>query len=192
MTIKRVSGPSVDPVSLSEAKLHLRVDGADEDSLITGLIGAAVALVDGEGDLGRAMVTQTWAQWVQQAPGVVRLMMGPFQSLTSVEYYDSDNVLQTATLTDFEVRLSGDFVTVRPKSGFSWPQAYAREDAIKLTYVAGFGDSATDVPQTIRQAILLMVGHWYENRMAVSEVSLREVPMAFNSLIGVERVGWYG
>lgn len=192
MTTLRVSGPSVTPVSVSEAKLHLRVDNTVEDTLIEGLIGAAVAHLDGLGVLGRAIITQSWATWVGNAPGCVRLPVGPFQSLTSVEYYDTDNAFQTATLSDYETRLDGDFVIVQPKSGFSWPGAYSRQDAIKITYVAGYGDAGTDVPQSIRQAILLLVGHWYENRMAVSEAKMSEVPLAVDALIGIERVGWYG
>ncbi len=192
MTTLRTTSPAVEPVTVSEAKAHLRVDASDEDTLIEGLIAAAVAHLDGMGVLGRAMITQSWATWVCNSPGVVTLPVGPFQSLTSVEYYDTNNTLQTATLSDYETRLSGDFVTVRPKSGFSWPGAYSRDDAIKITYVAGFGDAAADVPQSIRQAILLLIGHWYENRMAVSEASLKEVPKAVDALIGIERVGWYG
>lgn len=192
MTTLRTIAPATAPVSLSEAKLHLRVDGSDEDSLITGLIDAATAHFDGQGVLGRAMVTQSWAQWVDQTPGWVRLTVGPFQSLTSVEYYDADNALQTATLADFEVRLDGDFVIVKPKKDYVWPNAYIRQDAIKITYVAGFGDAATDVPQSIRQAILLTIGHWYENREAVVEGNYKSLPMAVEALIGVERAGWYG
>jgi len=192
VTTMRATAPATAPISLSEAKLHLRVDGSHEDSLITGLIEAATAHFDGQGVLGRAMVTQSWVQWVDQNPGWVRLTVGPFQSLTSVEYYDADNALQTATLTDFEVRLDGDFVIVKPKKDHVWPPAYIRQDAIKITYVAGFGDAATDVPQSIRQAILLTVGHWYEHRIAVDKGAYKELPLAVDALIGAERVGWYG
>ena len=192
MTTARVTGPATLVVSLPEAKAHLRVDGSDEDSLITGLIRAAVAHFDGQGVLGRAMITQSWSQWFKQSPGVVRLRIGPFQSLTSVEFYDGDNALQTAMLSDYEIRLDGDFVNVRPKDGFSWPESYVRDDAIKITYVAGFGDTAADVPQSIRHAILMTVAHWYEHREAVAEGSFSELPMAVSALLSVERVGWYG
>lgn len=192
MTTVRVTAPASEPITLAEAKAHLRVDASDEDTLISSLISAAVSHLDATGSLGRAMITQTWAEWVSASPGYVRLPIGPFQSLTSVEYYDSDNAIQTATLSDFETWLDGDFVRVKPKEGSLWPTAFSRPDAIKITYVAGFGDDATDVPQGIRQAILLLVGHWYENRMAVSEARLTEVPIAVEALIGNERVGWYG
>lgn len=192
MTTQRTEAPAVAPVSLDDAKMHLRVDHSHEDSLIVALIDAASAHIDGQGVLGRALITQTWATWVGSAPGVVTLPVGPFQSLTSIDYYDSDNALQSGTLSDFETRLAGDFVTVQPKSGASWPTAYSRADAIKITYVVGFGDTGDDVPQSIRQAMLLLIGHWYENRMAVSEANLKEVPLAVDALLGIERVGWYG
>lgn len=192
MTTARVSAPLVTPVSLAEAKAHLRVDASDEDSLISSLIQAAVSHLDANGVLGRAMVTQSWAEWVGNAPGSVRLTVGPFQSLTSVEYYDSDNAFQTATVSNFETWLDGDFALVKPKSGQSWPNTYSRPDAIKITYVAGFGDAGSDVPQGIRQAILLLVGHWYENRIAATDVRIQEIPLAVDALIGAERVGWYG
>ena len=192
MTLLRVSPPAALPLSLAEAKAHLRITHSSEDDLIDGLIAAAVAYVDGTGLLGRAMITQDWAQWVNQAPGWVRLEIGPFQSLVSVQYYDTDNVLQTATLSDFETRLAGDFVICKPKEDFEWPNAETRQDAIKITYRAGFGDAAGDVPQTVRHAMLLMIAHWYENREASSEKSMAKLPMGVDALLGVERVVWYG
>ena len=190
--IERTTAPATALITTAEAKAHLRVDGTDEDTLIDGLVAAVTAHLDGLGVLGRAMVTQSWAQWECQAPGWVRLLVGPFQSLTSVEYYDTDNALQTATLSDFETRLDGDFVIVKPKENYSWPNAYTRADAIKITYVAGFGDAASDVPASIRHAALMLLAHWYENREAVSEGKPVPVPMAVDALLGVERVGWYG
>lgn len=192
MTTKRTTPPAIAPVSLDEAKIQCEIEHDDRNALIESFILAAVAHLDGQGVLGRAMITQSWSQWVSQAPGWVRLTVGPFQSLTSVEYYDADNALQTATITDFEIRLDGDFVLIKPKEDHVWPLAYIRQDAIKITYVAGFGDAATDVPENIRLAIRLLVGHFYENREAVSEANLKEVPLAVEALIATERVSWYG
>lgn len=192
MRTQRTQGPSVDPITLAEAKAHLRVDSTDEDALISALIAAAVAHFDGTGVLGRAMITQTWEQSFQYTRTWERLVVGPFQSLVSVEYYDAGNVLQTATLEDFETRVDGDHVLIGPKVNAAWPSIYSRPDAVTVTYVAGYGDAADDVPASVRQAILLTVAHWYENREAVSELPLKPVPMAVDALIGVERVGWYG
>lgn len=192
MTLALASAPAVTPISVAEAKAHLRIDHAEDDALISSLIDAAVSYIDATGVLGRGMVTQDWAQWVSQAPGWVRLRLGPFQSLVSVEYYDTDGALQTATLADYETRLDGDFVICKPKTGNTWPAAQTRGDAIKITYRIGYGDAATDVPQNIRHALLMTVAHLYEQRLLYVDVQLREVPLAVEALIGVERVGWYG
>lgn len=192
MTLRRVTAPGVSPVSIQEAKLHLRVDGDAEDDLIYALIDAATDHFDGEGALGRAMITQTWAQYFGQNPYRPRLKMTPFQSLTSVEYYDADNALQTDTLSNYETWVDGDYVICKPKEAFDWPDAFDRPDAIKVTYTAGYSDAATGVPQPIRQAILLTVGHWYESRVSVSEVAMKEVPMTADALISNYKIGWYG
>lgn len=210
MTIERVTAPAAEPVTLAEAKAHLRVDHSHEDTLITGLLSAAVAHFDGLGVLGRAIISQDWAQWFQLHSDWVRLDMGQFQELVSVEYYNTNNVLVVAPIDDFEIRKDGDFVVIGPArrnstayydadevrveaaSDAVWPTAYNRPDAFKVTYTAGYGDTADDVPASIRHAILLTVGHWYEHRMAVSEDSFKELPMTVDALIGIERVGWYG
>jgi uncharacterized phiE125 gp8 family phage protein len=187
----RVTAPATLPINLAEAKAHLRVTSSGEDAYITSLIGAAVAFVDGTGELGRAMITQTWAQWVPQNPVRVRLLMGPFIALTAVQYYDAAGALQSANAADFDAHLSGDFVIVEPKDNAEWPVADDRIDAIKITYTAGFG-AAADVPAGVRHALLMLIAHWYENRAAASEAAVREIPVAVAALIGNERVGWYG
>lgn len=190
--IKRTVAPAVLPVSLAEMRDHLRVTSVDEDAYIERLIAAAVSHVDGDGDLGRAMITQTWAQWAPQSPGDVRLLMGPFQSLAAVEYYNASGSLLAADVADFETRLYGDFVICRPKENREWPTADDRPDAIKISYVAGFGDTSASVPEGIRHAIMLLASHWYDNRGVVSSDAVNDLPMAYNALISNERVGWYG
>lgn len=192
MTLERTSPPAVAPVTPDEAKEQMLVSHSDDDAYITSLIAAAVAYVDGTGLLGRAMITQSWAQWVSQSPGWVRLKMGPFQELTSIEYYDAAGTLQTASTGDFEIRKAGDYVVLKPEDGKAWPNAQMRADAIKITYVAGYGDSADDVPASLRAAIKMLVAHWYLNREAVSAQAMENIPLGFDDLIGTERVGWYG
>lgn len=185
-----ISAPSVEPVSLAEAKEHAEVEHSDHDALLQRLVSAAVAYVDASGVLGRAMISQTWAQTGYGWRDRVELTMTPVQSLSAVKYFDVYNVEQTATLSDF--RLLGTALNSYVEPVGSWPQAFDRPDALKLEYVAGYGDAASDVPQTLRNAILMLVGHWYENREAYSEMAPKRVPMGFDALIGVERGSWYG
>lgn len=190
--LERVSAPAVDVVSLADFKAHARIDGSADDATAGAMVAAAIARVDGEGVLGRALVTQTWAQWSPGDVSHLPLEMGPFQSLTSVEYYDFDGFLQTATLADFRVERRGWHRVLTPVPGKSWPAMQTRDDALKVTYVAGFGDASADVPQDIRQAILMLAAHFYEHREAVADAKMSAVPIGVDDLLGAHRVGWYG
>lgn len=175
---------TVKPLTVDEAKAHLRIDHDDEDAMVGALIDAAVSHVDGyTGILGRALLTQTWRQDFGQFGDRMRLRVGDVISITSVTYYDQDNAQQTlastvyTTLTD-EI---GAFLTRKPDQ--DWPSVYDRPDAVRVTWSAGYGAAAVNVPMAIRQALLLLIGHWYENREAVSATSMSEMPMAVMSLL---------
>jgi uncharacterized phiE125 gp8 family phage protein len=186
--LRLVTAPAVTPIDLAEAKAHCRVYYNDDDSYLTTLIAAAVGLVDAQGMLGRCMINQTWAEYFPNAPGEVRLSMTPFASLTSVKFLDDAGVYQTATLANFETYRSGEFVYLRPKEGSEWPEADIRKDAYEITYVAGFGATATSVPAGLRHAIKMIVGYWYANRASGGD----ELPLPAKVLIEQERVSWYG
>lgn len=190
--LRRVTAPAVTPIALDDVRAQLRIDGTDDDAYLTALIERAVSHVDAQGSLGRAMITQTWAQWVPQQTGYVRILMGPFQTLDAIHYYDEAGVLQAADVNDFDVMLYNDFVQIRPKDSAEWPTTDDRFDAIRITHTIGFGDAAADVPAGIRHALLMLVAHWYENRVAVSDASMFVTPMAVDALLENERVSWYG
>jgi uncharacterized phiE125 gp8 family phage protein len=174
----RTSAPAETPVSLTEAKAQLGVTGSGSDTLITALIAAATERLDGwAGVLGRALVTQTWAQTFPRFPAceVIGLALAPVQSVTSIAYYDADNAAQTLsasvyTLLDDEI---GPFVTLQADQ--SWPGTYAREDAVTVTYVAGYGAAAA-VPAPIRQAIILMVRELHQFSLQDSRLVREQVP----------------
>lgn len=177
------TAPAAVPVSLADLKEHLRVDGTYEDALIDGYAAAAVACLDDE--IGRAIITQSWDEAFQNPSRDVYLSKLPVQSLTSVTYFDADNVEQTATLSDFTLYTSDEWAFVRSDN---WPQTYDRPDAITVRYVAG-----TDQPdERVVQAVKLIVGHWYEHRMDASEAKLTEIPRAASHLVNLMRGGWYG
>jgi len=191
-SLVRVTAPSASPISLAEAKAQMRVEGTDDDTIIQRLIDAAVAFVDVQGALGFAMITQTWGQWLSPNPGTVQLSLGPVQSVSAVKYYDVDGVLQTATLSDFNVFGTPNRITVSPKAGKAWPVTQTRDDAIKIEYVIGYGATSASVPQTVRHALMMLVAHWYENRETSSEKQMVDLPYGFAEMIGIERNQWYG
>lgn len=189
MLLTRESAPASLPFDLEDLKAQLRIVDDAEDGYLDQIAAAAVAYMDGRGALGRAMITQSWAQWAHN-PGAVRVAITPFQSLTSVEYYDNAGSLQSATVGDFEAIGAGDKVWIRPKDGATWPNSEDREDAIKITYVAGYGDAASDVPETIRHALSLLVTHWFERREIMDRG--QELPYGVQALLDTERQHWYG
>ena len=188
-----VDAPAVTPITLAEVKTQLRVEHSDDDVMIHRLIAVAVAYTDVRGALGQAMITQKWAQWMGPNPQQkVALVLGPVQSVTAIKYYDVDGALQTDTLTNYQT-FGTDFTsTVGPKDGFSWPATQNRSDAIRIEYEIGFGDAIADVPQSIRHALMLLVGHWYDNREQSQTDKLQDIPYGFEELLNISRVSWYG
>lgn len=191
LTLKRTSDPASEPVSLGEAKNHLRVDISDDDDLITALITAAREYV--EEASRRALITQTWRLSLPQFPAAVEIELPrpPLQSVTSVTYTDSDGSSSTFASSKYSVDTDSEPGRVRLVYGEDWPSdTLAETNPVQITYVAGYGDGSSDVPQRWRQAILLTVGHWYENREAVATGGgiPKELPLAVERLINMDRV----
>lgn len=191
-SLVQVTGPAVTPISLAEAKAQMRVENSDDDAIIQRLIASAVAFVDAQGALGKAMITQTWGQWLSPNPGTVYLSLGPVQSVSAIKYYDVDGALQTATLADFNVFGTPNRISVSPKSGKAWPVTQTRDDAIKIEYIIGYGSSSTSVPETVRHALMMLVAHWYDMRETATEKQMYDLPYGFSEMIGIERNQWYG
>lgn len=181
----RTAAPGSTPVSVAEAKEHLRVDIGDDDNLITAYIAAAVDHLDGwSGILGRALVTQSWRQDFARF-GCLRLPLGPVASITEIKYFDGDNAEQTladSVYTHHSDAL-GTYVALKPDH--AWPPTYSRPDAVSVTYVAG--SAPADVPGAIKVAIFLMVGNWYANREATTEAAMAELPVGAYALVSPYR-----
>lgn len=158
----RTVAPINMPVSLAEAKAHLRLDHDDQDDLISAQIRAATAWLDGwSGILGRALITQTWRQEFGRFADHLPLPLAPVTAIDSVSYFDAGNVQQTLDtgVYDLFADARGAYVTLRP--GQSWPATFRRTDAVSVTFTAGYG-AAADVPEPICQAILLIVQRLFD------------------------------
>lgn len=183
----RTVAPNVPLVTTAEAKLRCRIDGSDEDNLIDSLISAATAHLDGySGILGRALLAQTWQQDFCDFDDPLRLPVGDYLSGLVVTYYDSANDQQTLSSDVYSILsdVRGPFIALNYNQ--AWPSVYTREDAVRVTWVAGYGTTAADVPAPIKQAILLLVGHWYANREAVTVgagITTAELPIAVKALV---------
>ena len=192
-TLELLDPPATTPITLAEVKDQLRVEADDDDAILTRLIDVAVAYTDVKGALGQAMITQKWGQWVNSTPPqTVSLLLGPTTGVTAVKYYDADGNLQTDTLSNYQVTGTEFATVVGPKTGFSWPVTQDRADAIRIEYEIGYGEATTDVPQTIRHALMLLVGHWYDSRENTQMDELSNIPFGFEHLLNIHRNCWYG
>jgi len=192
MGLRLVTPPAEEPVSLTEAKAHLRVDGSDDDDLITGLVKAARAYI--EEHCRRALVTQTWDLELDAWPSgrVIYIPRPRLQSVMSISYTDANGVTAEVSAGDYIVDSASEPGRVVLRSSANWPVAELQAAAgVVVRFVAGYG-AAGDVPQPIKQAMLLLTGHWYENRetIVVGTVQAR-LEFTVAALVGPYRVWWY-
>lgn len=164
MTLVLTAGAALEPVTLADAKAHLRVTETSEAALIASLIITSRLHV--EQALGLALMTQSWSWLLDAWPdaNVLRLPMRPVQSIAAVRTYAEDG--SAAALAPQSYLLDGAGAPARLvlRRGRAWPAPGRSAQGIEIAFVAGFGDAADDVPAPIRQAILLLVAHWYEHR----------------------------
>jgi uncharacterized phiE125 gp8 family phage protein len=182
----------VEPVSVTEAKLHCRVDITEDDALIGSLIMAARQYA--EEIAGRAFISQTWDYILDQFPGCDRIVLPrpPLISISSVKYtlYES-GATSTFSASSYFADTYAEPGAVILKPGYDWPgDALYPANGVQVRYVAGYGSAGANVPQPIRQAILLMVGAYYENREAfmVTGAVPKELPMGVEALLWPYRI----
>lgn len=186
-----VTPPAEPVVSLAEIKRHVRAtEFDDDDDYLQALVVAATGLVDGpHGWLGRALVSQTWTYTFDKFPCERRvyLPLAPAISVEAIEYTDtSGNYVQLGAFETLGLN-SSERAYFIPNYGQPWPATQDIFDAVVVTFVAGYGNAAS-VPKGIKQAIMLMVGHWYENREDVGDSKLAPMPMASEALLMPYRV----
>lgn len=187
MYLERTTAPAATPVTLAEAKAHVRYAASDSDDLITALIQAATTHLEGRnGILGRALITQTWEWRVDYFPACLEVPLPPLQSVTSVKYLDDNGVEQTLDPSAYVVEAHHRNGRIRPVYNTIWPTTRPESGAVRIVFVAGYGDAAA-VPQPIKHAILLLVGHWWFNREAVGD-PMTPVPLAVEALTNPFRI----
>jgi uncharacterized phiE125 gp8 family phage protein len=188
VALKRTVEPTEEPVSLDEAKSQCRVDTSDDDTFITGLIVAARQYV--EGASRRAFITQTWRLSLDEWPGddEIELPKPPLVSVTSVIYKDTVGAQTTLSSSLYIVDTDSEPGRVKLAYGESWPSdTLYPANPIQITYVAGYGAAAA-VPAWVKQAIKLIVGHWYENREeTIAGTIIKGIPLGADSLIWLNR-----
>jgi uncharacterized phiE125 gp8 family phage protein len=195
-SLTRQTSPAVEPVTLAEAKAHLRVDTATDDSYIATLITAAREWV--EEYLDRALVHQQYVMRLDSFPYEFELPRPPMATSGTatavvVTYTLGDDSTATLSSTQYRVDRNATPGVVRQLRAGTWPGNLDDQNAVTVTWWAGYGASGTSVPAAIRHAILMLVGHWYDgSRSGVVMGSIsKEVEFGVKSLLDSQRWGSY-
>ena len=199
LSLSRQTAPAVEPVTVAEAKAHLRVDTSDDDTYIGTLVTAAREWV--EAYLDRTLVNTQWRLRLERFPidsqYPIDLPRPPVVSsgtATAVTITYTADTGGTATLSTAQFRVQrfetpGRVTTVY---GGTWPAGMEDNDAVVVTWWAGYGPSGSSVPAAIRHAILMLVGFWFENRSTVVVGSIsKPLEFAVESLLSSQKWGSY-
>jgi uncharacterized phiE125 gp8 family phage protein len=157
--------PTQTPVSLDEAKAHLRVDHPDDDATVAAMIKAATSAA--EQFLRRSLCTQTLRLALREFPvGAIELPRPPVQAITAISYLGIAGGLWATILNIDDGRIyefdqHANAVVLLPNK--SWPSTVTYRTSVTIDYVAGYASPAA-IPDAIRQAILMTVGHFFANR----------------------------
>lgn len=183
MGLLLLQAPSEAPVSLDQAKLHLRIDGTAEDDNVTRLIKAATR--NAEKITQRAFVTQRWALILDRFPDCrqpIKLPLPPLQTVEAIKYFDASGVEQTLDPADYAVDPTTLIGRVLPAYSKSWPATRCQPMAVRIEFTAGYGAAASVEPDIV-SALLLMIGHLDQNREAAMDKALAELPLGVSYLL---------
>ena len=186
MTYAQTNPPAAEPLTLAEVKAHLRVDGADEDALLTSLIRTAREHLERE--TGLWLIAQSWRLYLDRWPkdGVIPILKSPVQAIQSVTVYDADGA-------PVEVSLEDHLLDGQARPARLWlrhpPGPGQALNGIEIDFAAGFGEAATDVPDTLKRAMTIHVAHMFAFRGVLSaDQQPAGVPDGYERLIAPFRM----
>lgn len=191
-SITRTTQPTIEPVTLAEAKQHLRVDSNDDNAYIVGLVRAAREWV--EEYLDRTLILTQWTVRADRFPpdstDEIELPRPPMatsgaSTAVSVTYTLENGTTAAYSTSLFRVDRHSTPGAVKPLYGQTWPPHRQDDNSLAITYWAGYGANSTDVPQGIKNAMLLYVTELYEKR------GNGEPPAAAKALLDAYKWGSY-
>ena len=185
-TYQVITAASTFPVSLTEAKSHLKVDTSADDTYITSIIKAATQL--SEEYTNRFFIDTVIEQTCSSFADLQTLFKSKVSAVASVKYYDSDNSSQTLDSAIYDVQLNYEPAQIQLADNQNFPSITKRNDAVVARYTVGYG-AASDVPEIIKQAILLTIANFYQNRNSVVVGRIAtELPMNVKWLLDTYKV----
>lgn len=183
--------PSVEPVSLAEAKLYLRVTDDAQDDVITSLIEAARKTA--ELYCNRAFIDTVFDQsYDYRFPDCFYLTPVPVDSVTSITYLDEAGASQTLAASKYRTDVVSEPGRIEPAYSEVWPTTYPVINAVTVRFKVGYGTAGTDVPEGIRTAIKMLVGQWYEFREPVITGTIQaELSWTVRALLNPFQLGMF-
>jgi len=187
----RTIEPVVEPITLTQAKSHLRIqpDFQDDDDYIVHLIGAARRYAEDLSD--RTFVDTEWTMVLDYFPvdeiELPRPPVSKTQTSTLITYVSQEDGVQTLSDTLYRVDSDSTPGTISNNYGLSYPMTLEDRAAVSISWFGGYGDSSK-VPPQVKHACLFLIAHWYANREPVVAGSMSQVPLAVNSLLA--SVSW--
>jgi uncharacterized phiE125 gp8 family phage protein len=195
MILQVVTPPATFPVTLAEAKAQCRIDIDDEDDLIYGFIGAATERV--QLAARRTLMTTVYDLFFDAWPSFpIRLELPPVVSVTGIYNTPEDaSEIEWAAANNYAVNTNSEPARIVYRRNATTPSPTLEPvNAVRIRYTAGYGSTASAVPDRYRQAIRMLIGHYYENREALlvaQGLSMSELPLAVADLINIDRGSWF-
>ena len=179
----KVTTAAVNPLfTTAQAKEHLKVDVTEDDTIIDNLILAATQSC--EIFTNQYFIDTVVTQYSDTWDGFYRLYKSPVSAITHVKYYDSDDSLQTLASSNYILDGTSKPARIGIAIDGELPNLSNRINAVEVKYTVGYGTASTDVPEGIRQAVLLTIGNWYENRQSViTGRTATELPLSSQYLL---------
>jgi uncharacterized phiE125 gp8 family phage protein len=171
-------------ITTAQSKEHLRITHSNEDTYIEAITLAASEWC--EDFQNKVYVQREVVDYLDSFPTEIRPVRSPLVSVTTIQYYDTDGTLQTLANTVYDVGTFKEPGRISLKYNQSWPDTRSIINAVVITYQAGYAARA-NIPEEIKHAVKLLVGHLYENREAVSSLNFSEVPIGVKSLLSMKK-----
>lgn len=184
MALQLRSGPAIEPVTLSEAKNFLRLDSTEDDVLISSLITAARIYI--ETTIGKILITESWSYFIDKWPksNTVYLPLNPIQEIEEVRFYSDEETYQIIPPADYSIDIISNHPRLKFKGAQQAPISSQALNQIEVRFIAGYGDNLSDIPADLKQALLMLCAHWFEQRDPIGfGGSFAEVPTTIQALL---------
>lgn len=184
MALQLRSGPAIEPISLTEAKNFMRIDETDGDVLINSLITAARIYI--ETTMGLIMTTESWSYYIDKWPNnsVIYLPLSPIQSVDEIRIHTSSASYEILPVEDYETDTHSNHPRIKILNRMIGSAMGHSMNQIEMQFTSGFGDTMNEVPADLKQAMLLLVSHWFEQREPIGYGgTFAKVPTSIEALL---------